>query len=347
MRVLYASPGRSAHDISFADAWRDGGVELATVAMPDGSLDRIAEAIRQFEPDVVQAGPLHDVAYAVRQVWSGPLLATSWSFDVLRDAADPALRARMAEVLQGAEGVMVDGDATRAAAVELGADDNRIAQFPWGVDLDAFSPGPSMTRDKLGWARENLVVLCSHPHEDMYRVDLVLEAFLTAATESRQFRLMLSGTGTHTERYERAAIDAGCAERVAFLGRIGGTALRDAYRAADLYVSAAENEGSSVSLLAAMACGTPVCAASVAGNAQWVTKETGCSFTPGDANDLADQLTAIRDADRSIERKGQVQRALSRVRQEADWSTNRKRLPELARDAIAAAERCGMRGASS
>jgi glycosyltransferase involved in cell wall biosynthesis len=57
-------------------------------------------------------------------------------------------------------------------------------------------------------------------------------------------------------------------------------------------VSASEVDGTSVTLLQAMACGTPVVVSDIDGNRGWVTEgKTGRLFRTGDAGE---QASAIR-----------------------------------------------------
>ncbi len=63
--------------------------------------------------------------------------------------------------------------------------------------------------------------------------------------------------------------------------------------AADLYMSASHTDGSSVSLMEAMACGLPCAVSSIAGNQEWVqTGEQGWVFPDGDAEKLAEIMLA-------------------------------------------------------
>ena len=70
----------------------------------------------------------------------------------------------------------------------MAAPHERIVQFPWGVDLGVFTPGESPLPDRLGWAGRRIVV-CTRRHEDVYGVDVLLDAFATAAAADPDLRL--------------------------------------------------------------------------------------------------------------------------------------------------------------
>lgn len=344
MRVLYVARSYGVHDRRFVDAWRAEGAEVRAVAADgtapgqphDATLTAtVASAVAEHRPDVVHAGPVTDVAPAVAGVWGGPLIATSWGFDLMDEVEhDPAARARAAAVLRRADVVHVDNAATAEVARALGADDGSLVQFPWGIDLSRFGPGPSGLRARLGWDGMT-VVLSSRRHEPLYQVDVVVRAFATAALHDPGLRLLLAGSGSGTAELLGLVAEAGLSDRVHAVGELGADDLADAYRAADLYVSTSGVDGSSISLLEAMACGTPVCVTDIPGNRQWVTARTGETFPVGDVAGLADRLRALSDPTTADLRAARVSAAVSLVARDADWNVNRAVLREVAERAIA------------
>ncbi|TBN55967.1 glycosyltransferase [Glaciihabitans arcticus] len=346
MRILYASRWWSEHDRRFVAAWRGQGVEVIALAVdctsPDDAAypgaefaERLSAAIEGFSPDVVHAGPLTDVARTVRDVWQGPLIAMSWGFDLMDevDNSGEALEAAR-YVIQSADLLVVDNNAPRDRALELGATAEQIVQFPWGVDLSFWAPGDSPVREQLGWGDDAFLVLCTRSHEAMYGVEVLAEAFTLAAAVEPRLHLVLVGSGSETENL--AALVAPVSERVAFLGRLDQKALRDAHRAADLYVSSSFVDGTSISLLEAMACGTPACVSAIPGNAEWIDESTGLSFASGDASALADLLVSAASDPTRLATLAEA--ATRRVHDRADWDVTAARLPDIARRALGTLE---------
>lgn len=330
MRLLYVSRTTGPHDARFAEAWRQNGVELHQLAIDPTHAAAGAELtaeLESFAPDLVQAGPLSDVAPFVADHWNGPLIAASWGFDLLRDVdEDPRVRARVASVLARAQRILVDNGAARAVAVALGAPEERLVQFPWGVDLQFFTP-------KRRRAHDHLLVLSTRNHEAMYDVQTVLEAFIRAAPSSATLRLALAGSGSLTPQLRERAADAGLADRVSFYGTLDAAGLRNALHSADLYVSSSFVDGSSISLLEAMASGTPVCVTAIPGNAEWVDDSTGLSFAPSDTEALAAILGGLGSAREQLAARALAARA--RIELRADWRATVARFPEIARGAMA------------
>jgi glycosyltransferase involved in cell wall biosynthesis len=352
VRVLYVARSHGVHDERFVAAWRAAGHEVRSIARDgrapgqDGApvdlgaeLDRV---LPRFAPDVVQAGPVTDVVPEVAAHWQGPLVATSWGFDLMADVQhDPTLRSAASSALQRADVTLVDNDAVADVARSMGIDDQAIVQFPWGIDRSFYTPGRGVLREELHW-RDFHVVLSSRRHEPLYQVDVVVRAFVAAAVRAPGLRLLLAGSGSVTPELMRIVGDAGVEHRVHLAGELEAEALRDAYRSADLYVSASRTDGSSVSLLEAMACGTAVCVSEIPGNKQWVTSDTGRTFPVGDVAALTAELLELGESDPAVlaQRTARVDAASDLVSRYADWSVNQRRL-------VAAGERALWRRASA
>jgi len=84
-----------------------------------------------------------------------------------------------------------------------------------------------------------------------------------------------------------------------------------------------------VTLLQAMACGTPVLVSDIPGNREWIRDgENGRLFPLGDVEALSSALTEVLASPERLVGTGQ---ALNDVRERADWSRNSPRLCALLR----------------
>jgi glycosyltransferase involved in cell wall biosynthesis len=109
--------------------------------------------------------------------------------------------------------------------------------------------------------------------------------------------------------------------------------LPDCYHTADIYISASHSDGSSVSLLEAMACGLPALVSDIPGNREWVKPGgNGWWFADGDADRLA---SALAQAATSSDLAALGSRGRSIAEQRADWSRNAKMIHQAYRLAIA------------
>lgn len=338
MRLLYVSRSAGGHDQRFLTAWARAGVDVSNITVDADPHDvrtevELRDVIENFRPDLVQVGPLTDPGFAVSRVWSGPLIATSWGFDLMDEVdRDTAVLGRARTVLEAASLVFVDNDASSRRAISLGALQEQIVQFPWGVDSEWFHQRESRPfSDAMA-----VTFLSTRRHEPIYRVGDVIEAFISVAAKHLNARLCLVGVGSLTSKFEAIIDAAGLADRVQFRGEVSNQLLPEIYRAADAYITASSVDGSSVSLLEAMASGTPVVASRIEGNAQWVSEDTGLSFDVGDVSQLSAHLGKLAsmgpEAVRLASERAAKANALVQAR--AKWAQTVERFPEYSRMAI-------------
>ncbi len=251
----------------------------------------------------------------------------SWGSDLLRDAERNGFyRWATRFVLSRADAFVGDCETVAQKAQSLGFPREKMAIFPWGVDLTRFSPGPDDgLRARWGW-QDAFVIIHTRSWEPLYGVDVVARAFVQAARQEPRLRLLLLGGGSQSALLKRILQEGGVLDRVQFVGQVSQTQLSRFYRAADLYVSASHSDGSSVSLMEALACGLPVAVSDIPSNQEWVRQGTeGWLFPDGDADALARILvTAARTPREQLQTLGRAAR--QRAEERANWSHNFRRL---------------------
>jgi len=353
VRILYFTRANSVHDQRFMNAIVEAGHEgyalhlykgewpvpkgitrmewegvegpLAIKDLAEVTL-RLRALLKGLAPDLVQAGPLHDVAYLVALSGFKPLLATSWGFDLMKDVDSNLLYRMTARYsLEKAERLIVDAKCSAERAVRFGFDPLRIDRFPWGVDLSRFSPkracqAESAWRREQGW-QDKKVLLCLRAWEPNYGVDVLAKAFCRAVRQDQDLRLLLLGDGSQSREIRTILHDGGAEEQVFYGGRVPNDDLPRYYGAADLYVSPSHVDGSSVSLMEAMACGLPSLVSDIPANLEWVVPErNGFIFPDGDIKALERSIFEAFQAD--LTTLGRQARLHSL--EFADWEKNRE-----------------------
>ena len=154
----------------------------------------------------------------------------------------------------------------------------------------------------------------------------ILEGFAQASSQLSDVHLLVGHSGSLTEQLRAQANALGIHDRTHFIGSLPEEDLPAVLRASDFYVSASEVDGTSVTLLQAMACGTPVLTSDTAGNRPWVQPGvTGFLFQTGDPGDLRSQLLKVVLAG-THDTKLICANAQALVRRQADWKSNIHRL---------------------
>lgn len=298
----------------------------------------LQEVFSELQPDVIHSGPLPDVSWLVAQAELHPHVAMSWGFDLLRDIeVDPEMKRTTAVALQQADWFLGDCYVERDTAAELGLDPAHTTIFPWGIDPRRMAPGASHVRAELA-GPDDFILLSLRTMEPNYSVETVVRAFLTAAQKSEKIKLALLGDGSQLEMLKAIADSAPASiqERIFWLGRKKNEELIDYFRAADLYVSASIVDGSSVSLLEAMACEVPVLVSAIPGNQEWVEDgKTGLLFETGNADMLAEKILDCVSDREKLKELSRSARAL--IEEKADWEKNKFLLTTAYGQAIALA----------
>jgi len=281
--------------------------------------------IARVKPDLIHAGPIQTCGLLAALTGFQPLLLMSWGFDLMQDAErSPLWRWATRYALRHATVFTGDCEATRRKAVAYGVPQNRTIVFPWGVDLGQFSPRRRSPREER---RPPLLLLCNRSWEPRYGVDVLVAAFAKAARQRPDLDLILLGGGSQSTRIRQILIEAGVEARVTFAGQIPQAEMPRYYRMADLFVSPSHIDGSSVSLMEAMACGLPCLVSDIPANREWVTdSRNGWLFPDGDPGALAVLILRLAgERERLIE----VGLAGRRTAEEkADWNRNFQKLLE-------------------
>lgn len=305
----------------------------------------LKRVIRQIKPDLIQAGPLQRAAFMVALTGFRPLLSMSWGYDLLVDANQSAAwRWATGYTLKRSAAMVGDCDIIRQLAIAHGMPEARIVTFPWGIDLDHFTPA-RRERSTLGYpvgssssapsaathTPSPFVLLSTRGWEPIYGVDIIARAFVTAARQRPELQLVMLGNGSLATTLRRIFTQGNVEDRVIFPGQVKFTELPRYYQMADLYLSASHSDGSSISLLEAMACGNPVLVSDIPGNREWVSPfqeggRIGWLFPDSDAQALAQAIMLAVEQREQLPEMGRRARTLAEGR--ADWKKNFPRLFE-------------------
>jgi len=336
-RNRYPFEGRSLPAQIEMIAWK-GGKENVGLRDGPGLLVDLKRVIREWKPDLILAGPIQRCAFLVALAGFRPLVSMSWGYDLLQEA-DRGSGWKWATqfTLKCSQAFVGDCDTIRKRAISYGMDKERIVTFPWGIDLEHFKPAKQV--DETETSNEAFKLLSTRAWEPIYGVDLIARAYIRAAEQHPELRLIMLGNGSlagdlhrwlggcGTNMQIQNGGDSGGFSRVLFPGQVEYTDLPRYYQSADLYIGASHSDGTSISLLEAMACGKPALVSDIPGNREWITPgSNGWLFPDGDVEALLQAiLCALEDRER-LREMGRNARKIAEER--ADWSKN---FPQLYR----------------
>lgn len=307
--------------------WRGGRRPVGWSDYPHLLLD-LRRVIQRIQPDVIHAGPVQSAGFLAAMSGFRPLVTMSWGSDMLLDADRSAwMRWVTRFTLRHTTVLAADCRAVQEKAARFGFSPQQVVLFPWGVDLNRFYPARAEEfRARRGW-QDAFVVLSLRTWEPLYGVDVVARGFARAARQNPRLRLLLLGGGSQAGLIRTIFQQEGVLEQVYFGGQINGNELPQYYQAADLYVSASHSDGSSVSLMEALASGLPVLVSDIPGNREWVTNgQEGWLFPDGDDKAISEGILRAAGQPQLLAQMRQAARRLAEQR--ANWPVNFQRLLE-------------------
>lgn len=325
-KCTYVTRGWGVHDERWVAALRDNAFTVTDISLErDGLSIEDARHRLMTSTDPVLAGPL-DITQALIGI-PAPLFGLSWGFDLVQ-AQD---RNERLDWLTDLSGLIVDSRNTYNIALNAGLDASRIHTIPWGVDLTTFSPeGARTDATKFGIPEGNKIIVSLRALEPLYRVEDIIMAFAKIADRIHDTHLVIGNNGSLRAQLDTLVTSLQLENRVSFIGSLPEESLPGLLRAADVYVTASEVDGSSVTLLQAMACGTVVVASNTPGNSEWTTPGvTGLLFQVGNSADLATNLDKMLHETRSNSANKLVSGARKMVEERADWARNTEQLLQI------------------
>jgi glycosyltransferase involved in cell wall biosynthesis len=218
--------------------------------------------------------------------------------------------------LKRADFFVSDANVSRKKAIDYGMDPKKTVIFPWGTDIEHFVPKTF----KRSNAR-TFTLFCSRTWESIYGVDVLAKAFVKVAHVNADVNLILLGGGSQGAKLRQILIGGGVMERVHFGGQVAQKDLPRWYQMTDLYISPSHVDGSSVTLMEALASGLPCLVSDIPGNQEWIQDGVnGWLFRDGDVDDLANKILNAIENRKSFPAIGKAARKTAE--EKADWKKN-------------------------
>jgi glycosyltransferase involved in cell wall biosynthesis len=319
--------------------WAGGKREFQWRDLPRLAFD-FRRLTNEVKPDLVHAGPIQTCAFIAVLSGFRPILTMSWGYDLVQDADHNGWMKWVTRyTLKRSAFFISDANVSREKAIASGMDPEKTVIFPWGIDLKQFNPKASGSRDnpksktparapgESAVNRKSLTLFCNRTWEEIYGVDVLAKAFVNVAAANPKVNLILLGGGSQGAKLRQILMNGGVLDRVHFGGHVAQADLPRWYHMADLYISPSHVDGSSVSLMEALASGLPCLVSDIPGNKEWIVEgENGWLFRDGDVNDLAEKISYTIKNRRLFNRIGESARKTAE--QKADWKKNFGKLLE-------------------
>ena len=294
--------------------------------------------LNSIKPDVLISSFAVSYGFYGALTRYSPSILLVWGSDVLIAPKLLPLRFMAKYALTRANAVITDSQTEEDACVSLGCDPRRIVKFPW-TDLRPMYSAVQRNRlrqekerqefrRKLAWSEDDPIIVSTRWHEPIYDVESLILAIPRVIQETRNARFLILGSGNLTGELKRQVHSLRVEDNVRFLGRIPQSEMARYLTMSNIYVSTSLSDGTSASLLEAMACQLAVVVTDIPANREWLENgKSGVLVPRRDPESLAKSIVKLLK-DRNL-RRSMSTKAYRVVQEKADWEKNSKLLDDL------------------
>jgi len=208
---------------------------------------------------------------------------------------------------------------------QLGILGEKISIIPMGVDDAFLEKGKNR---KIEFNKRPFIILSNRNLLPLYNVSLLIRAIPIVLKEEPRTKFLIAGDGSEKKYLESEVEHLNVSTSVQFLGRVAHQEMPNLLGQSDIYVSTSPYDGTSVSLLEALASGAFPVVTDIPSNREWIAEgDNGFLVPKENENLLAKKIVeAIRDH-RLLGEAHEKNRKL--VEQRAYWRENIKKIAEL------------------
>lgn len=306
LHICYLADAGSIHTHAWATWFADRGHQVSVITFHPGQIPDIPvyvmampimhsklrylllapvvrRLVHQLSPDVLHAHYATGYGFVGALTCHHPYVITCHGSDILVTPVRNLLvrgllvyGLRRADLVNPVSQAMVE-----VITTELGVMPVRTEVFQYGLDLSRY-------RSKEWVPTSESQVVSTRSHESIYRIDFLLRAAPHALAVRPTTRFVIWGEGSQSEHLRTLARRLGINGSVVFPGRMHHPELLQELRPGDIYVSCCLNDGTSLSLLEALASGLFPIVVDDPSNRPWIEHGVnGFLFPPSDATNLA------------------------------------------------------------
>jgi glycosyltransferase involved in cell wall biosynthesis len=229
--------------------------------------------VRRIKPDVIVAYYVTVNGYLALVSGFHPFILHALGSDILVDPKRNVLyRFLTKQALTKADHVMCVSPAVKKEVIRLGTATDKVETVVIGTDTRKFSPAPrdDMLRQRLGIPDSSPIVISVRSLKAVYDIKTLIEAIPLILKEEPEARFVIAGQGEQRSYLEKLAQDFGIYDNAKFVGWVPHDELPIYLASSDIYVSTSLSDGTSVSLLEAMACSLAPVVSNIPANQLWI-----------------------------------------------------------------------------
>jgi glycosyltransferase involved in cell wall biosynthesis len=249
------------------------------------SIPGIRYLVRRINPDVLHAYYATSYGFIGACCNFKPLITSCIGSDIMLNTRKAGIyRSITKYALKKASFITSVSKPITERIIRLGIDPNKIQTLSFGIDSKEFFPPPQEGR--------KFSLLSLRRLEPIYNIDTIIKGFSFLKEEGFNGKLVIVGGGPEESRLKELAQDLGLLDNIDFVGMVPHHEVAEYLRASQIYLSMSLSDGSSTSLLEAMACGAFPIVSDIPANREWIVDgDNGFLVSPVDAKKLAQRVT--------------------------------------------------------
>jgi len=315
MKICFLSAGTFTHIQPYIDYCRQQGHEVHFIALspsPERNVPvhnawtgaaydvksnkykyiiaalRARKVVKSLEPDIIHAHYVTSAGLAAFVINHPHTVVTAHGSDINASVKSFVWRFLLKRILGRAAVVNVVSKELYTKVLQLGIPEKKVYNINVGINYETFRD--HHTTDRA------LKMVCNRRFEPVYDHITILKALLILKEKQVPFEMHFVGGGPGKEAAEIFVRENNLGNQVTFYGQIENTAQLRVFDLSGIYISSSKSDGTSLSLLEAMAAGLfPVVTDIAANSAILEDKKSALFFPVGNSEKLAEQLIYLRN----------------------------------------------------
>lgn len=291
--------------------------------------------IEEIKPDILHGGYASISGFICALTGFHPFLLMPWGSDILIEPKkNPIINILVSFSINHADMITCDAETVKKEIVQnYHYYEEKIVVFPWGIDLNLFNPDNNeMPTELLEW-HDKIVVVCTRQHKKIYGIEYLIKAIPLIIKENNNIRFLFIGDGPLTKTYINQLKQLEIEKFVKFIGKVKNEYLPLYLNNSSIYLSPSLSDGSSLSLMEALACGLPAIVTDIDANHEWVKNNyNGIFCNKQDSVDIAQGILKLA-SDKNL-RIEMGKYSLDIAKNNANWDINFSKLEKVYRQLL-------------
>jgi glycosyltransferase involved in cell wall biosynthesis len=319
-KVIYIGETKGIHDLRFIKAIGERFQLDSFFLSENGDLEKIDYS----QYDLIVAAPLTRPISVIPSSTQIPIVGISLAYDLNSVSARAALSAN----LQECSFIICDCQYICDKIInEYGINQKRVGVIAYGCDLDLF-----VAKSPKTFNEQNLLVTRNWFPTHSNRI--VIDALQRLHNQGIDLKCTFVGDGPELQESKRELIEKSINSNISFLGSKSPIEISQLMETHEIYISASQSDGSSVSLMEALASGMICVVSNFPSNLEWIKdRYSGFLFQNGSEESLANTLKEVLALDpQSLATIGE--RARKIAAEKANWGKNKMEFLEFLESVI-------------